>query len=62
MPASRTAAASTEPYVDAAELALDELTAVSPIDGRYAARTAPLRELFSANSLNSSRSGAVRAA
>jgi len=28
-------------------LPLDELTAVSPIDGRYAARTAPLREFFS---------------
>jgi len=28
-------------------LPLDALTAVSPIDGRYAARTAPLRDLFS---------------
>ena len=41
------AARSTDPFVadDAPEL--DALTAVSPIDGRYAARTAPLRGLFS---------------
>jgi len=30
-----------------ASLFLDELTAVSPIDGRYGLRTAPLREFFS---------------
>jgi len=50
MPASVPAARSTDPYVatgDVAPLALDALTAVSPIDGRYAARTEPLRELFS---------------
>jgi len=47
MPASVPAAASTDPFVASSPLALDELTAVSPIDGRYAARTATLRELFS---------------
>ena len=31
----------------ASTLSLNELTAVSPIDGRYAARTIELRELFS---------------
>ena len=44
---SAPAAASTDPFATSSGLALDELTAVSPIDGRYAARTAPLRELFS---------------
>ena len=50
MPASAPAARSTDPFVASADdeaLALDELTAVSPIDGRYAARTVPLRGLFS---------------
>ena len=35
------------PAGDDEALVLDELSAVSPIDGRYAARTAPLRGLFS---------------
>ena len=50
MSASAPAARSTDPFVASADdeaLALDELTAVSPIDGRYAARTVPLRGLFS---------------
>ena len=35
------------PELQAARVSLSELTAVSPVDGRYAARTAALRDCFS---------------
>ena len=35
------------PEIQAASVSLSELTAVSPVDGRYAARTVPLRDCFS---------------
>ena len=55
MAASAPAPAPADPFADRLPgagndergLPLDELTALSPIDGRYAARTAPLRGLFS---------------
>ena len=46
---SGTAVASTDPFaaVPRAEIELEALTALSPVDGRYSTRTAPLRQLFS---------------
>ncbi|HEY8554782.1 MAG TPA: adenylosuccinate lyase [Burkholderiales bacterium] len=39
--------ATTPPFAAEEPLAGDELTALSPLDGRYAAKVAPLRRLFS---------------